>query len=324
MRDRVSQVIVDLYQGVRLWTPEQFQENAFELVKSVISFDSGMWGTGANSPYVIHSVHLYRQPSAMMEHYTRDLQHEDFVRAAVCENPGVTVNLADLMSPDEFTQTRIYKEFCVKYGILSALSTTLVEPLSTLFCFISLWRKRLDRPFSEAERQIKQALMPHLLESHRLNRFFSMRNAAGRPTNGTTQRVCAISDRLGVLHDADTGFIALLRSEWPSWQSAHLPSALRAFVAGENGEQWNGKRVMFCRLPLNDLVVLEARKKTPADRLGQRERSVAELYAQGMTYAEVAQALGSSASTVRNQLVSVYRKLGVQDKAMLARALNRL
>lgn len=324
MRDRVSEVIIELYQGVRQWAPEQFQENAFELVKSVISFDSGMWGTGANSPYVIHSVHLYRQPWAMMEHYTRDLQHEDFVRTAVCEHPGVTVNLADLMSPHEFKETRIYKEFCVKYGILSTLSTTLVEPLSTLFGFISLWRKRVDRQFSEDERQLKQALMPHLLESHRLNRFFFMPSTSGRRPNGTAQRICAICDGLGVLHDADTRFITLLRSEWPSWHSAQLPSQLRTFIADENGEQWSGKRVILRRLPLNDLVVLDARKKTPVDRLGQRERSVAELYAKGMTYAEVAQALGSSASTVRNQLVSIYRKLGVQDKAMLAKAFDQL
>jgi DNA-binding CsgD family transcriptional regulator len=59
--------------------------------------------------------------------------------------------------------------------------------------------------------------------------------------------------------------------------------------------------------------VIEADPLTPA------ERRVADLFAQGVSHATVAQRLGVSASTVRNQLSSIYRKLDIHSKVELVR-----
>jgi DNA-binding NarL/FixJ family response regulator len=50
---------------------------------------------------------------------------------------------------------------------------------------------------------------------------------------------------------------------------------------------------------------------------------VAEHYAQGLSHKEVAQLLRVAPNTVRTQLASVYRKLGIGDKATLARRLTQ-
>lgn len=58
--------------------------------------------------------------------------------------------------------------------------------------------------------------------------------------------------------------------------------------------------------------------------LTERERQVAELAARRHTVREIAQELGTSPSTIGNQLNAVYRKLAVGSRAELAAVLDRL
>lgn len=52
--------------------------------------------------------------------------------------------------------------------------------------------------------------------------------------------------------------------------------------------------------------------------LPSREREVAHLVRRGLTNAEIAALVGVSSNTVRNQLASIFRKLGVSTRAELA------
>lgn len=56
--------------------------------------------------------------------------------------------------------------------------------------------------------------------------------------------------------------------------------------------------------------------------LSKRETTIAERYGTGETYKEIAANLGIAPATVRNHLSSIYRKLGVGNKAELIRALS--
>lgn len=64
--------------------------------------------------------------------------------------------------------------------------------------------------------------------------------------------------------------------------------------------------------------------KQDADRekLSKRELEVAERYAGGANYRDIAAALGIAPATVRTHLGTIYRKLGVSSKIALLRALN--
>lgn len=55
--------------------------------------------------------------------------------------------------------------------------------------------------------------------------------------------------------------------------------------------------------------------------LSRRELTVAQRYASGETYREIASALHIAPATVRNHLAAIYRKLGVRNKPGLIRAL---
>ena len=49
--------------------------------------------------------------------------------------------------------------------------------------------------------------------------------------------------------------------------------------------------------------------------LTKRETTIAELYAEGHTYRQIASNLFISPATVRNHLASIYQKLEVKNKA---------
>lgn len=60
----------------------------------------------------------------------------------------------------------------------------------------------------------------------------------------------------------------------------------------------------------------------PEDSLTRREREIAEAYASGKTYHQIAQRLSVAPSTVRTHLAAIYRKLGVSSKLELHNVLD--
>ena len=72
---------------------------------------------------------------------------------------------------------------------------------------------------------------------------------------------------------------------------------------------------------------LSKKETNLADKLNQltrRERDCALLAAQGLHNRDIAQRLGKSEITVRNQLSSIYKKLGFKTRHELIAAFARL
>jgi hypothetical protein len=91
-----------------------------------------------------------------------------------------------------------------RFKVEWSLGTLLIEPASSLYEFLTVWRHDRKRPFSESERQIKELLMPHLVEMHRavrLRHFLKIPNVINREW--------ALVDARGILHEASPAFIAL-------------------------------------------------------------------------------------------------------------------
>lgn len=69
-----------------------------------------------------------------------------------------------------------------------------------------------------------------------------------------------------------------------------------------------------------EYLVLSLPLRVPSELTGA-EAEVAHLATAGLTELEIAERRGVSRKTVHNQLQSIYRKLGVRDRAQLARRL---
>lgn len=317
---RLSEAVLHLHKGAREWPVASFQARAFEVVRGLIPFDSGMWGTASNDPHHMHSVHLDHQPREMIEEYMAGYQELDLVRPRVSAQPGVTVNLSDFMTREEQNACMIYREYMSRWGLECVLCTVLIEPVSSLIGFMSLWRKDPQKLFSETERRIKQFLVPHLMDAYREAQLRHMR-AGARPASGA-RRAAAICDRFGILHAIEDSFVALLHEEWPAWRSAQLPQPLSSLSAESAGGAYRGALIVVDSSHFGDLTLLEAHQNTAVDRLTAREREIAKLYALGKTNHEIADALCISASTVRNHLTALYRKLEIANKAQLIRLVD--
>ncbi len=315
MDAKASQLVVDLYRGSREVPFANFQEWALTQMHEVFDFDAAWWGRGANQPLMVHHVHLHRCAPSLVEDYA-PLIEVDFFREAVCAQPGTTISTADLMPREQLEASAVYREFGAKHRVEWSLGTVLIEPVSSLNEFITVWRKDVRRPFSEADRAAKQFLMPHLAESYRNCRLLHLLEN-GRSDGAACWALCNPN---GILVDAHRRFAGMVKSEWPEWNSAELPATMRKLILA--GKDYVGGRVAVQCRPLSGYLYLEARPKSAVDQLSRREREVANHYADGCTYAEIATLLGLAPATVRNLISRVFHKLTVNNKAELVRRLR--
>ena len=114
-------------------------------------------------------------------------------------------------------------------------------------------------------------------------------------------------------------------------------AVIEAIAAGATGylQKYSGKEELLCtvrdvadgeyRIPVDAMrrVFAEIRasalrgKKSDPSRLTQREREILTLFAQGLSYAKIAEVRGNQPVTVRNAIYGIQDKLGIETKQEL-------
>lgn len=307
---RLNPVLLDLHQAGREAPFKAFQSIALDLIHRLIPFDSAWWGNASADPPEIHRLYLHNCDESILQDYL-PYMGEDFMRAELIAHPGKSVNLADLITRARFVRTALYQKVGKPYRIEWSLGTLLVEPVSSLQEFLTLWRHDPRRPFSEIERQTKELLMPHIADAHRAAR---LREVLDDPRE---RRECwAMADERGFLREITPAFVHCLRRQWPDWQGSRLPDDLLPAVQEGLTVRLGTQRMnVEARGAFRFLRVTNA---SALDGLSAREREIVTRYARGETHAAIATALGISPATVRNHVAHCYRKLAVSNKAELA------
>lgn len=307
----LNRVILDIHRAGREVAYSQFQPLALDLIQKIIPFDSAWWGNAAAEPPEIHRLHLFNCDESILQAYVPHME-QDFFRTALIAQPGVTINMADLTSRARYVRTDLYRQVGKRYKVEWSLGTLLVEPVSSLYEFLTLWRHDAKKPFTETERQTKELLMPHLAEAHRAAR---LREILGG-THARQPDRWAVADERGFLREASPGFIHCLREQWPDWQGSKLPKALLECV--RLAMPYRTPQLKLQIVPKGTFRYMQALASSALDSLSPREREIVTLYARGETYAAIATALGLAPATVRNHIAHCYRKLVVNNKAELA------
>ena len=312
---QINQLILGLYRASHEVPYRRFQEHALGLTKTAIPYDSAWWGLAAANPEQILQLHLHNCDQSLVDDYPPYMA-QDFFRASLIANPGVTINMSDLTSREAFVQTEFYQAVGRRYKIEWSLGTLLIEPVSSLFEFITLWRHDGDKPFSEDERRLKERLMPHLAEAHRNARLHHM--LGGGMAQGTAW---ALADERGYLREVSQAFITRIRREWPAWQGSRLPDLMAECVI--RCVSFTGHDLVVEVTRREGFRFLEARTLSALERLAPREKEVTERYARGMTHGEIAMELSLSPATVRNHIARCFKKLGVNNKTELVNLVNK-
>ncbi|MBK9325251.1 MAG: helix-turn-helix transcriptional regulator [Hydrogenophilales bacterium] len=311
----LSRVVLELNRASREAAFSRFQPLALELIREIIPFDSAWWGNAAAEPMEIHRLYLCNCDDSILENY-RPLMAQDFFLAALMAQPGVTINMADLTSRARYVRTELYRKVGKPYRVEWSLGTLLLEPVSSLQEFLTLWRHDGKKPFSETERKTKELLMPHLAEAHRAARLREVLEGA----HAQHER-WAVADERGYLREANPGFIHCLREHWPDWQGSLLPEALLECI--RSATNFSSTRLKMRIAPKGAFRYMQALTSCALDSLSPREHDIATRYARGETYAGIAAVLKLSPATVRNHIANCYRKLAVNNKAeLVARVLR--
>jgi len=314
MSRKLNQLLLSLHREGRELQLHSFQKWALERVCSLIPFDSAWWGNAALAHGKIQRSYLFNCDDSIIAAYPRCRAH-DFFSAALVASPGTSINLADLTTHEQFVRTGLYRHVGKPYRIAWSLGTLLNDTVSSLCEFLTLWRHDSEHPFTEAERQAKELLMPHLMEAFRAARLrHFLRDKCA------WQRAWALADSHGIIRETSTAFDTRLRDHWPDWQGRVLPEALARCVV--QGDAYETKYLAIDVRQSENLRFLEVRPKSLFDRLTGREGEIIGRYANGETYSTIAAVLSLSPATVRNHISNCFRKLGVRNKAELAQRLN--
>ena len=306
----LNQVTLSLYREGRDMLLHNFQDWALGQVRSLIPFDSAWWGNAASEPMKIHWLHLHNCDASIMEAYSPYMAR-DFFRAELMARPGQSINMSDLTTRARFVRTEMYRKVGKRYRVEWSLGTLLVDPVSSLSEFLTLWRHDPRQPFSESERQAKELLMPHLVEAFRgvrLRHFLRGRD--------TRLKAWALVDDQGFLREVSPAFGSCLRAHWPGWNGNLLPAPLAKSVI--EGRVYKTKSITIELKQSDNFRFLEVKARSVLDKLTTRESEIVRRYASGETYSAIAVAFELSSTTVRNHLSHCYKKLGIHNKAELA------
>lgn len=314
--DTYNALIFRLYEAAQECTPAEFGDHALAQLKQAVHFDSAVLLNMDVSPgrqIAVHSMHLSNQPPEQLMAWG-ELETPDHVLDEAMRRRGASLVRG---SQDTFGAQADFMDYCRRYEIAHTLIhiPKAHKSMPDNVDVLSLWRARPEHDYTERERALSDLLLPHLFQANLIN----LRLFAGLEASPTAT-VSALANLMGCMYFSPPDAIALLQREWPEWIPPFLPGELLQQLASSEHRQYAGAHVLVKAELLGQALHLQIAPR-PRIRLTDAEWSVARLAADGMTYKEIARALGNSPATVRNQLHSVYNKMGVDNKTQLSATL---
>lgn len=317
----ISRWLLNLHELSAAFEPDAFPEKVTESLKTFIPHQASFWGGGRIEPGelpVLHYLYLNELNPASLVAWEAHKKEVSAVTNMLAQNAGRAFAFSAAQTPDDPIFTLIFGP----EGIRDILSIYLFDEQRGLYHVISLYRND-GAAFSEEERGLFQAVAPHLIIALRNCHIAHISRLNAPPPDILSSK--AIVDMEGVLHFAEDRLIASLRTEWPDWHGPWLPHEIWESLSSckNKGGHVACKRIVLSLEGSGTLRLLSVRPKFAIDELSAREREVAQLFASGLKYKEIAAHLDLAPSTVRCQLNAVYTKLGINDKGALAEYLKR-
>lgn len=315
--DGLGDLLLTLYRSAREVPVDDFQEQALMLLKAFLPFDAARWGGGIRDAHgvVFHAPYLYNDSPDSLADYM-PVRDQDQVAFYCLAHPGVTMNC---YLPESSRHSPELEAYATRYGHEHGLVTGFHHPRSGVLASVSLYRTSKARPFSEAQRQLMEAVFPHLQEALKVSQ--TLQAERYREASGDRWSV-AVADLGGVLCFAEPRFIAALHTEWPGTSEHTVPRPLYQHLLLTPHQPFTGRCVVVTASLTKRLIFLKARAREELDGLTHREREIAELVAAGLTHKEVAKTLKISPATVNNHLRAIHERVGARNNADLAAQLR--
>lgn len=320
-----AQLLLSLYRHAREAPPEAFQEAAMGLVRSVVRFESCIWGSG----YFIASGD--KRQLVPLSAYTSEIDPRGFeewkainradkVIPIGCKVPRTTVQFH---SPTLYASRddAVMGDYARRFRRQSILATALEPGDALVFSWCSIYRPDPADVFREDERARCEVLVNHLNEASKVNRLVQTSAASSAAWAERDQGTGALATPDGRLLSAQPGFLQACARQWRAFDGANLPATVLAQLLASAEGIARLPRVVIRVRRLFGCLRLDAKPRTAADGPAPRRMDVAALHARGHSYKEIARMLGIAPATVRNHIAASYRSLGIASRAGLRAAL---
>lgn len=307
--DPADRVISRLYRSALSVAAEDFRTWALRQLQTVVPFDAALWGSGGVARWKFHTVTVTDLPPEFPQILESTTRINPII-PRILQNLDTPVDMASVVSDDEFFESEIYRRAFEPFGIRRILSTGHLDHRSGLYSLVTLYRKNREQCFTEAERAYQKRFTFHLFNAASHAFFLHLtKTHAARPTGSGA----AVVDSTGAFHEATVRFLDMLDERFPTRSPHEMPIPIP-----EPDQTTSFQDLMVRCEPLGDLSLLTIWPAGPLDRLTLREREIVTCVAQGLSFKQVAKKIGVAPSTVANHLYRVYRKLGVYSRTELA------
>ena len=275
--------------------------------RRLVPFDAAWWGEVAPDPprNLLHgSVGL---AATFADEWNRVIAASDTFAHGSMARPGTVFRA----SGGYRGPPGAVADFIDRHGLHAIMAITVDLPDAGVQFFAALYRHDPHDGFDDVAGALFAEFSRHLVQSWRYR-------LADLAATGQLDTL-ALCDAAGRLCHLGRQVAELLRRDGGEWCGTMLPGALVAVLDG--APRWI--RFAGARLsvgPAGDLVAI--RIDCGARVLPPRELQAALLFAQGLSYKQVARVLALSPATVRTYLKSAYAALQVTNKVELIAALR--
>ncbi len=307
---RVSDFLLELYHDVSEFGSDELRRRVLRNLQAILPFDFAVWGGGLADGRLVTDLTVLDQSLAVLGEWEAVAEQDAFCDITL-KNLGCTARFDDV--PD-YRADIAYNEHWRRFDAAQMMATIIAEQSDGYVSFVGLCVADRHRRFTEEERAFKQMLMPHLSQAMRMNRELWDQSGA------LEHEAVALVGKDGTILSVQGPFRDLARNEWGDRMTSIPREAMEVL---RRAGQWEGETVRGRLSPFGSKYFLHLSSVPVLARLSQREAEVAALFASGLTGKEVARELGTAPSTVRNQIVRIYEKLGVSNKAALASLVSR-
>ncbi|SDH21984.1 helix-turn-helix transcriptional regulator [Propionivibrio dicarboxylicus] len=314
--EQFSKVVLDIYGSAHECSLTEFDSQALGLMKRLVGFDSAAVLGIVYAPengIKVQSIHLHNQPIEKLTE-RQHLKSEDGLGVMALRHKGRSI-IADSQVDNRHKPDML--AYCRKFNVAHGL--TLIDEGISKFNLdtISLWRARPKDAYDATDKKLSELIIPHLFKARAINQRIHLKHDEPQ-----LQRISLLSGFDGSLQFADAPTIAVLAAEWGNWIPPILPALFMEALRRSSSRQYLGRTFNATCTVHDRFLFIQLTLHPRRNGLTQAETRVASLAAKGLSYKEIAREIGISPATVRNQLHSIYLKLGIANKAALAQSFS--
>lgn len=305
-------LISHLYRGGTQVAADQFQTWALAELQRLVPFDAAVWGMGNQQRARFHNVQVFGLPNSFADALEKTTSLNP-VYAHLPGQVGEPICMEDVFDDQAFYRSDLYNRSFQPFGVERIMSSGHADTRSGLYTLLSLYRFDREANFSDRDRQRYRILARHMVSASSHVYFLHLT----RPRPAHSDRVAAVVDGQGVIHEVQPGFLDLLEQHYPEWAGERLPFAI-------GGEQTDSgvDRLHVSAQRMADLYLVRIWERSALDSLTARERDVVEAVCRGLSHKAVGQQMGLASTTVSSHLYRAYNKLGVHSRTELARLMH--